>query len=47
MLSLYTLSRAATGGDFYLADIHDITAQIEKTRPDILQTLREPWLVIK
>jgi len=47
ILSLYTLSRAATGGDFYLADINDIVAKIEKVRPDILETLRENWLMVK
>jgi hypothetical protein len=46
ILSLYTLSRAATGGDFFLADIHDIEARI-RTRPDILETLRKNWLMVK
>jgi len=47
ILSLYTLSRAATGGDFFLADIHDIVARIEKVRPDIIETLRDNWLMVK
>ena len=47
IISLYTLSRAASGGDFYLADIHDIEARISQVRPDIIDELRRPWLMIK
>ncbi|KAF2183194.1 Clavaminate synthase-like protein [Zopfia rhizophila CBS 207.26] len=46
ILSLYILSRPATGGDFYLADIHDIASQIARTRPDILETLRQPFVMV-
>lgn len=45
ILSLYTLSKAATGGDFFLADIHDIEARL-RARPDILETLRKNWLMV-
>jgi hypothetical protein len=47
ILSLYTLSRAASGGDFYLADIHDIEARISQVRPDIMEELRKPWIMVK
>lgn len=46
ILSLYTLSRAASGGDFFLADIHDVEARIKEARPDILDTLRKNWLMV-
>ncbi|ORY09660.1 hypothetical protein BCR34DRAFT_486920, partial [Clohesyomyces aquaticus] len=46
ILSLYVLSRPASGGAFHLADIHDITSQIARTRPDILDTLREPYILV-
>jgi hypothetical protein len=41
------MSRAATGGDFFLADIHDIVSRIEKARPDIIEALRDNWLMVK
>ncbi|KAF2102644.1 Clavaminate synthase-like protein [Rhizodiscina lignyota] len=46
ILSLYTLSRPASGGDFYLADIHDIVSRISETRPDLVETLRKSWIVV-
>ncbi|KAF2473831.1 Clavaminate synthase-like protein [Lindgomyces ingoldianus] len=46
ILSLYVLSRPASGGAFHLADIHDITSRIARTRPDILETLRKPYIMV-
>ncbi|KAK3325010.1 hypothetical protein B0H66DRAFT_587859 [Apodospora peruviana] len=43
IVSLYTLSRPASGGDFHLADINDIVSKIEQSRPDLLQTLQEDF----
>jgi hypothetical protein len=38
---------AQTGGDTYLADIHDIVSTITKDPPDIVKTLRQPFINIK
>ncbi|KAF2279313.1 Clavaminate synthase-like protein [Westerdykella ornata] len=46
ILSFYVLSKAQTGGDTYLADIHDIVSEISKDRPDIIETLRQPIINI-
>ncbi|PVH93454.1 Clavaminate synthase-like protein [Periconia macrospinosa] len=46
ILSFYLLSKAAFGGDLYLADIHDIIREIASSRPDIVTTLQEPFLNI-
>ncbi|CAI6330977.1 unnamed protein product [Periconia digitata] len=46
ILSFYLLSKAAFGGDIYLADVHDIAREIVSSRPDILATLRKPFLNI-
>ncbi|KAK4449696.1 Clavaminate synthase [Podospora aff. communis PSN243] len=43
IVSLYTLSRPATGGDFFIADIHDIAGRIGRSRPDLLEVLRKPY----
>lgn len=47
ILSLYTLSRAATGGAFYLADINDVIARIRPARPDLVKTLQEDFIMVK
>ncbi|KAF2810688.1 Clavaminate synthase-like protein [Mytilinidion resinicola] len=46
ILSFYVLSKAASGGDIYLADIDDISRQIAASRPDVLSTLRQSFLNI-
>lgn len=46
ILSFYLLSKAAFGGDLYLANIHDIIREIASSRPDIVTTLQEPFLNI-
>jgi hypothetical protein len=43
IVALYTLSRPASGGDFYLADVNEAAARIEGHRPDLLQTLTEDF----
>ena len=40
ILALYTLSRAASGGDFYLADMEKAASRIAMRRPDLLEVLR-------
>lgn len=47
ILSFYVLSKAVSGGDIHLADIHDIAREIALSRPDILKTLRKPFINIK
>ncbi|KAH8891759.1 Clavaminate synthase-like protein [Thozetella sp. PMI_491] len=45
ILSLYTLSVPPAGGAFYLADIHDVVARIRATRPELLETLQNDWIM--
>jgi hypothetical protein len=41
------LSTAASGGDLHLAHIDDILAEISKSRPDLVETLRQPFIIIE
>ncbi|CAN9274571.1 unnamed protein product [Alternaria alternata] len=46
ILSFYVLSTAASGGNIRLANIDDILAELVKRRPDLVETLRQPFTLI-
>lgn len=46
IISLFTVCNAASGGSFYLANVNDIIAFLDRTRPDIVDQLKKDWHII-